>query len=331
MPGARPVRIFLGLAVLAVAVGCTSVAPVTSSAPGASPGTSLTVPTGSTVDVPSLGPAFSPTGSISLTSVPPTSVPPTSATPTDTVATGKPIKTPKSTDALAPNLIVTKIERDPGSILAERPFDVSVTIRNIGNADAGSSQGAIQENNLGDGVQGVLDPFPVGALKKGKSVTVDLSVTLPKEGNWKLIAIADFKEDIDESDEKDNTSDLSVKVVGGLPDLAWANGGFSFTPSQTKAGYYDVAYDFINMGTADYAAETTFIAVNWFRDEDSASGDFPDVPVGDLAVHEERVLEQSLSFPGPGTYKIYALLDKRGVVDELNEDNNESQISVTVP
>lgn len=228
---------------------------------------------------------------------------------------------------------MTKFEIDADNVFVETPFNALFTIRNTGTADAGPFTVAVQETNTDDGVEGPFHPAKVdGGLAAGDSFKASISVQLAKAGYWKLTAIADIEKNVDESKEDDNSKELNFKVLSGLPDLGWANGaGFSFTASQTKAGYYDVAYDFINTGTADYAGETTFIAVTWYRDEDSASGEFSEVPVGDLAIGEERVLEQSLQMPGPGTYTIYALLDDRHVVDELNEDNNETQIKVSVP
>ena len=52
--------------------------------------------------------------------------------------------------------------------------------------------------------------------------------------------------------------------------------------------------------------------------------------VTDLAKGEERVLEQQQQMPGPGSYTIYVFLDSERVVDELNEDNNETSIKLTV-
>ena len=130
---------------------------------------------------------------------------------------------------------------------------------------------------------------------------------------------------------EDNTQDLNAKVLAGLPDLQWANGeGFSMTASQTKPGYFDTTFDFINKGTDDLKQQTAFISVTWYRD-DGANGQLDSVPIGDLAKDEERVLESLQPLPGSGTYTIYAYMDADHVLNELSTDNNETSIHVTVP
>jgi hypothetical protein len=332
----RNSRACVSLAALLLCAACTSVSST------ASPSTAPASVSADVSALPSPGvlaselPSALPT-TIEVPSDTPTTIPVDTPTPNATpTANATPTESPtlKPTAAARPNLVITRFDKDPGSILVEQPFGYSVTVRNVGNADSGPSEGAVQENNSDDGVKGPFDPFDVPALKVGKSTTVDISVTLPKEGNWKLTAIADWKEAIDESNEKDNSRDLDVKVVSGLPDFAWFKDGLSvFDKFDVTADGHKIELEatFQNVGTAIYSSSLISISVKWYRDEDSASGDLTPFSYGDDLEPGTQVTLSKIDYlPGPGTYKFYAYLDDGRVIDELSEDNNETSADLTI-
>jgi hypothetical protein len=249
---------------------------------------------------------------------------PTTA-PTDTPP---PAKTPKPATA---NLVITKFELDDNYILVETPTDYLVTVKNTGSADAGPFSVSVLEANEDDGSHSQSDPKMVNGLAAGKSTKVTISISLPKAGHWRLTATADSNAAVDESNEEDNDSEVSARVLAGLPDLAWSGSGFTMTPDAQKPGYFDIAAQFANQGTDDLAQESAFIGITWYRDEDGASGDLTPMPLTDMAKGEVRLLEGSQQMPGPGTYTVYALLDRDHVLNELSSDNNETSIRLTVP
>ena len=152
-------------------------------------------------------------------------------TPTDTpIASVKPTRSPKPSAAAAPNLVIGKFEIDADYVLAETPADAIFTVRNSGTGDAGPFKTAIAETNTDSGVKSTSNPFAVDAgLGAGKSVKVTISISIPKGGDWTLAATADTEDAVAESDETDNASEISVKVLVGLPDLGWQAPGLSIT------------------------------------------------------------------------------------------------------
>jgi hypothetical protein len=103
------------------------------------------------------------------------------------------------------------------------------------------------------------------------------------------------------------------------------------TPSQTQPGYFTVGVDYINSGTDDLAQETAWVGITWYRDADSASGVIDPFPIIDLAKGAEQTYESTRQLADPGTYTIYAYLDRDHVLNELSTDNNETTIHLTVP
>jgi hypothetical protein len=330
MPKAGLPSLVLGLVVMVVAIGCTSVGPVVtpvvpaSLSPSQAPSAQ---PTASTPDV---------IASVTGLPSPAISIAPASIAPTDSpTTTVQPTRTPKPTTAAAPNLVVTKFEIDADYVLAEKPVDALFTVRNIGTADAGAFQTEVAETHTDDGVKGTSDSFAVqGGLAAGDSVKITISISLPKDGNWKLAATADSEDAVAESDESDNSREVTVKALAGLPDFQWFKDGFSAfdTGEVTAEGHkIELQAKFSNDGTAAYNSSLFDIGMTWYRDEDSASGNLtPFVYADEMEPGATAELSKIDFLPGPGTYTIYAYIDDGRVVDELSEDNNETSAKLTL-
>ncbi len=258
---------------------------------------------------------------------------PTVAPPTDAPV---PTRTPKPTAAAAPNLVVRKFEIDANFILAETPVDALITVRNTGTQDAGRFSVAIKETNTDGGATSTSDPFAVEeGLAAGATKNITISITLPTAGHWKLTAVADTDAEVDESNEDDNSSEIAVNVLAGLPDFAWYKDGFSvFDQSEVTADGHKIELEakFQNVGTATYSSSPISIGIKWYRDEDSASGDLtPFSFADDMEPGATPVDLTKIDYlPGPGTYTLYAYLDDGRVIDELSEDNNEAQAVITI-
>lgn len=320
--GTRMGEVIGATVALVMVVACTSI--------GATPqpGSSTVTPLPAESIGASLPATFAP-ASLELPTVAPATELPTNQPSVPPTTAPAPTKTPK---AGAANLVVTKFELDANYILVETQTDFIATVRNTGTAAAGPFKAAVATANEVDGTKGQSDPVNVQAgLAAGKTVKVTIPLALPKAGYWKLTATADSANAVAESDETDNGRDLPVKVLIGLPDVMWANKGLSMTASQTRPGYYDTAVDIINRGTDELAQQAAFISLTWYRDEDSASGTLHKIPLTDMANGEERVLESQETFPGPGSYTVYAYIDSEHVLNELSTDNNETSIKVIVP
>jgi len=266
--------------------------------------------------------------SFEVATIVPASLLPTTGPTLPPSDTSPPTKTPKPASA---NLVATKFDVDADYLIADQAADFILTLKNSGAADAGPFSAAVLEANEDTGAQAQSDPQTVDGLGAGKSIKVTFSLALPKAGHWSLLAKADSDDQIDESNENDNEQTVRTKVLTGLPDLVWADGGFSMTPNQTRPGYYTVQVDFKNTGTDELAQSPAFVGITWYRDEDGASGDLDPFPITDLAQGAEQTYESDRPFSEPGMYTVYALLDRDHVLNELSSDNNETSIRVTVP
>jgi hypothetical protein len=269
-----------------------------------------------------------PTGSPSATDVP-ESIEPSSA-PTDTPV---PTKTPKPTAAVKPNLVVTKFELDADVLVIESPFVAVFTVKNIGDGDAGPFTAAVGETNVDDPQPTVYDPSdPIDGLASGASKKVSISVSVQTAGFWTFTAVADLEKSVDESDETDNAKDVTAKVRPGLPDLEWETDGFaaSYSGESGSDGYkIDLDAKVRNSGT-DALDQTIFIGLTWY-DEAGHSGDLVSFPIADDIPPGGSTHLQKIDFlPGPGTYTIYATIDVEHVLYELNYDNNQAQVTLTI-
>jgi subtilase family serine protease len=226
---------------------------------------------------------------------------------------------------------VTKVEVDD-PVVAEIETNVFVTVRNTGDADADPFFVAVLETNLGDGVHTSSDSFAVpGGIAAGKSKEVMVLLAIPKDGQWKLEATADSDDTVAESDEGDNSGATTVEVLASLPDIEWVANGFTILPADFAPGHYEITTKIKNSGT-EAVREVFYISFTWYRDEDSASGELVPMPIAsDMNAGDQFELSKLDDFPGPGTYTIYGYIDRDGVVDELNEDNNEASTKLTVP
>jgi subtilase family serine protease len=229
--------------------------------------------------------------------------------------------------------VIGKFEIDADVLLIETPFDVLVTIKNTGTGISGPFQGAVQELNTDNPGQPIADPFDVdGQIAPGESRSITVSVAVQQPGNWQFTAIADFQNDVDESDERDNSKDVTAKVLAGLPDLEWQADGFiaSYSGESGADGYkIDLEAKIRNIGTASFE-DTIYIGMTWY-DEAGHSGDLVPFPIIDgIPPGETGDLSKIDFLPGPGTYKIYATIDSEHVLDELNYDNNQAQVTLTI-
>lgn len=307
-------------------IGCTSISATPQ--PSVATATPSALPSVAPSPVEPTASSFVPP-SVDLPTAPPTLELPTTQPTVTATDTPAPTKTPKPANA---NLVVTGFELDDNYILVETSTPFIVTVKNVGTADAGPFSVAVLETNLVDGVTANADPKTVeSGVRAGKSVRLSMDISVPKPGYWKLTATADSDDAIDESNEDDNTRDLNAKVLRGLPDLVWVDNGFTMTPSQTTAGDFEVGVHYRNKGTDDLAQTPAFVGITWYRDEDGASGDLDPFPIIDLEQGGEQTYSGTRHLPGPGSYTVYALLDRDHVLNELSSDNNETSVRVTVP
>lgn len=303
----------LGLA----AAGCTSVSPEASVAPSGSASASasaLATAPGSAAP----------------------SVPAVSAPPSTEVATPKPSKPPKATPPTGPaqaNLIVSKVATKADPFLTGVDTQIDVTIKNVGNAEAGSfSIGVsyLRDDGLGQGTQ---SGAPVDGLAAGKSVRVAVNYTLPDPGAVTFTATVDIGDEVAESNEDDNTGTLSVTAVAALPNLVIDS--FTMQPDPENPGDYRSDYEVRNSGTADLT-QPFQVAYTWAL----ASGGVGSFDGDSCCTHPQPVLaagqtagitHSALHFPSSGTYIVTIAADPANEISESDETDNYATASVNVP
>lgn len=113
-----------------------------------------------------------------------------------------------------PDLIVEKVEL-PGEIILkpgekEATVNVSVTVKNIGIAPAGSF--TVMVGFMGHTGKFFGGSAPVSALNPGATITVNISRSLPPD-RYDVDIIVDYKNEVQESNEKNNYTGtlLSIK------------------------------------------------------------------------------------------------------------------------
>jgi hypothetical protein len=129
-----------------------------------------------------------------------------------------PQPTPIPTNALAPtsttgayaDLVFGNVTLNPANPTANQTFNVSITITNSGNADAGTSLlvGVFQPGNE-------KSPVAVPAIKAGQSVTINMPVTLHSSGaNQSGVLTLDANNEVNEgpNGKSNNTKTLTYNV-----------------------------------------------------------------------------------------------------------------------
>jgi hypothetical protein len=314
------VAVFALMSILAT--GCTTIAPTASiviSVPGqsASPAASGAPSSASSIAPASVQPTVPVEPSQAATAQP--------ATPTP-AATKKP--RPTGTPTLrAPNLVVSKLAlgADPWLINTDTPL--KVTVKNDGSADAASFYVGAQADTTDGQHSFQFAEISVASLAAGASTQVAFNANVSNAADYTITATADFYDDIAESNENDNTKQITATAVD-LPNL-YVEGSLTVTPPTAGSDIYEVAFTIGNNGSAD-AVDPVFYIFAY----DSASTKY------DLARHDlthsvsagaTDPITNGVRFPASGGYTVYVLLDPDDTIVESDETDNEAYLAITVP
>lgn len=312
------VRTGLCLVLILGLLGCTSIT--------SSPTSSPSVPS---LDEPSLVPsaAASVQPSIGLESL----------SPTPPVETSGPPKTPKppksarpsqSASAPGPNLVVTKFVTDDDRFVVDIHSEVRVTVKNAGNEDAGPFKVGI---SFTDGVGGGgTAPTQVDGLPAGDSIQVSIIISPLAAGNLIYTATADSAGEVAESNENDNSKDLSVQVIDNV-NLAFVPG--MVLVDRQDDGTYQLSAQVKNTGSSDLN-DRFQIGITW--QYSGGSGTFPTLSCCShrppmISAGGSIGLGEQVSFPASGGYVVTLLLDPNDDITESSDSDNADFETVTVP
>jgi len=160
------------------------------------------------------------------------------------------------------DLTVTAIGT-PARFRAEVVNPVSAVVENVGSENATSFNVSLKVNDT------VVDTTTVASLEAGENISVDFTWTPPQEGNYTLNVTADANDEVEESDETNNslTEDVTVLEkltvtasvrIEGKNDTVWT-GTVTFSNSSIVADNGKTYYlsEPTALGALDEANKTT--------------------------------------------------------------------------
>jgi parallel beta-helix repeat protein len=206
------------------------------------------------------------------------------------------------TGVVLPDLVITE-KSEAWISLEDKTYNITYTVKNIGNAGADASTTAI----IIDGTEAATDPVP--ALAPDAIHAAELGPFTMSDESDTIRVCADNESVVTESNENNNCKENTFELPGE-PDLVITEKIELWVVDNT----YNVTYTVKNIGNADANASTTFI----IRDEVEVATD----SVGTL-VEGDGYTNTLGPFTMTGdndTIRVCA--DKNNDVEESNEDNN---------
>lgn len=218
-------------------------------------------------------------------------------------------------------------------------ISLNVNVKNQGSGNGGKQSQVgyfLSDNNFFNAGDYWLGSSNVEDLNPGQQTPESENVTIPSDlgtGNKYLLAVADYLEEINESNEGNNTVAIAVTVnPAGEPDLV------PQTPSLSAASVIkgnnvtaNVRIKNIGSGGAGTSKVAYYLSSNSTYDgsdiklgEDNVDA----LPSGDFNDESE-----SITIPGgtsAGSYYILFRADFQGSVSESNEGNNVTSVALTV-
>jgi parallel beta-helix repeat protein len=208
---------------------------------------------------------------------------------------------------VVPDLIITE-KLEEWVDFENKTYNITYTIKNIGNADANESTTSIRI----DGSEVATDPVP--ALAPDGTHPAELGPFTMSGDNDTIRICADNESVVEESNE-DNNCKQNTFEHPGVPDLVITRKYEEWVVSaEPPCKEYNITYTVKNLGTGDADASTTSIIID--------GAEVATDPVSALTEGETH----TSSF-GPFTVTgdsdtIKVCADENNMVDESNEDNN---------
>ncbi len=235
------------------------------------------------------------------------------------------------TNETKPDLTIQDFNVTPRSIAPGGSIDISLTLLNIGGSQAASSQIQLylsSDLTIDPGdlylAYGTIDPVEAGDQI---SVTGE-DIVLPDDvasGTWYALAMADAELEIDETNENNNVTFVSIVVQGETADLQIVSVSIYpqvITPN-TNVRVSSVVY---NGGNA--LASSVKIIYYLSTDEVFDAGDKKlfDESTRTLSVKGTVVLSGGFTIQpafAPGQYFLIGIVDQDNTINESDETNNQ--------
>jgi subtilase family serine protease len=244
-----------------------------------------------------------------------------------------------------PDLVMTDVTPNAGTVNAGATLSVSNTVENTGAVSAGNFSIAfrLSPNTIyGDGDDVVITTArSVSSLAAGASNAATTNLTIPSTipaGTYYVCAMADSGGTVIETNENNNTFCSSIQVTVPLPDLIISAISTSAT-TVAKGANFSLSNTVLNQGGS--TAGSFVIAFHLSTNTTYGDGDdiaitqtrsVTSLGVGATNTVPTTTLTVPLTTPS-GTYYVCALSDSTDIVVEGDETNNSSctTSTITVP
>ena len=216
----------------------------------------------------------------------------------------------------SPDLMVYSINFTPSTPTAYDNVTIKVVVKNIGSAGSSQVKGGLLIN------QDVTQIVDIPVLKALHSTTLTIYWTPTNPGNYTVSFIADYYQQIDESNESNNVLDSNVSVSEGRVDLKVDE--IIYTPEIPTVGQnVSLKARVSNIGRKNSSSCKGTFYVNG---EVLAT-----VSIHALNPGKYFVIEPVKWTPSSfGSYNIRFWVDSTESVDEIDEENNNLSISINV-
>ncbi|MFH1120221.1 MAG: CARDB domain-containing protein [Bacteroidota bacterium] len=242
-----------------------------------------------------------------------------------------------------PDLTITTASATPSTIVAGNTTTINYSLRNQGNATAGSSYSSFWLDNNNNGI---FDGSPTdiwladqanSSISAGTTTSYSRSITIPSYvlGSKNIMVACDATSIITESNESNNQYFIPISVSAPLPDLTITTA--SASPTTIVAGYTtSFNYSLRNQGNSTAASSISSI---WLDNNNNGvfDGSPTDIWLTDQAnasIAAGVTTSYSLTVTIPsgvsGNKRIMVGCDGTLIINESNESNNQYFVPIIV-
>ncbi|MBN1761546.1 MAG: DUF3344 domain-containing protein [Methanomicrobia archaeon] len=221
-----------------------------------------------------------------------------------------------------PDLIVSDILAPPAFV--DVSTNVSVVIKNIGNAAAGRFNVSVDINGSS------VDKRALAGLAAGDTTTLTFAWTPSQIGNYEFSGDTDCDNDVTESNETNNGLSKLVTVLTQKPDLIVES--LEAYHYQTPRVWFNLS-NFVNVSIINEGYASTRFNVTLHVDGLEFKSEVDGLESGartNVLFNWTPIGEDCMNGGGPKAYALNVSIDSDAEIDETNETNNHATITTTV-
>lgn len=232
-----------------------------------------------------------------------------------------------------PNLVIDRAQMESSELVKDLTYSISLTVKNTGNAYAGSSYAGfyLSSDAEYDETDRDLGGRSIYSLSSGRDQSTTGSFTIPKDieaGSYQLLVRADRFNAVDESNEDDNIYAIPVTISNPEVDLEVSGTNISDTLKILQGTNAQLNVTVTNNGEHGYTGDIQIYA---YISSDSVFDPFSDIFAGSQELRTVVSPGSSASeyltcyFPDWLVFEecwTFLFVDALNKVQETNEENN---------